>query len=362
MSQVEIATQLRITQSTVSRMIDYAFEQGFLTRPRPKFEETRVPAPDLADLESRFSLVPMIAKEIRKIAPDNRYFEVHVVGAETRSDFCAQAAQVVYPLVATCPLIGVSLGGTLAGMIHAMQAHSELDRRPARPPECIPVCGDCLYLMDLHVQTMSASALAGDLAFVLTGARSAELPSLTGVPAYAARIGRPAQKVAGVQEFIEGLPGYQKVFGSKAKRQRPLVDQLACLLSGVGILVPEDEESEESSTGACIRERILQEGLTVAELAACIYGDIGGYLLPKENLSAAQEKKVQALNDGWFGVKESHLELLSKRAAKDRPGIVLIAQGEPKAFFLRKCIERGFANHLVIDVALAKGILKKDPA
>lgn len=361
MSQVEIASQLGITQSTVSRMIDYAFEQGYLTRPRPKFEANRVLPEDLVAVDSAFSLVPKVAEAIRKLAPSDRFFEVHIMAAEDRPSFCAQAALVVYRLVADCRLIGVSLGGTLAGVIEAMRLHSERERRSTHSSvECIPVCGDCLYLMDLHVQTMSASALAGDLALVLTGSRSEKLPSLTGVPAYAARIDRPRQKVAGVQEFVENLPGYQRVFGSPKRQHQPLVDRLDGLLSGVGIIVPDDDETKENATGACIRERMLQEGLSTDDLRECVYGDIGGYLLPKEKLSAAQNQRVRALNDGWFGVKESHLQRLGQRATETRPGLVLIAHGKSKASFLRRCVTGGFVNHLLIDVDLAEAMSRAE--
>jgi hypothetical protein len=226
--------------------------------------------------------------------------------------------------------------------------------------------------MNQRLVDYSASRLAQLLGAALRGQAAkpdprSELPCLVGVPAYL------PQKVrrnggAAWQDFIAGIPGYQEIFGPSNGRVRPLVERVDTIICGTGIIASEREEQDRpytpadtmfrAKTGDFIRERLEQEeGLTRSALDRMIYGDIGGWLLRRQRLSAEDRRWVDSLNDGWTGIKGAHLARVAGDAKQSgAPGIILLAGGGAKAEMVAEIVRLGLVNVLLLDSYLANAL------
>jgi Transcriptional regulator, contains sigma factor-related N-terminal domain len=350
-TQLEIGTRLNLKQPTVSRLLQEAQDESLLTPPRQQFLKERLTAEELRELKDLLGVVPDTAKKIRDRFSTVSNFDVHILPASNRDKFAVAAAPTVVSLLSRCPTIGVSMGRTLSALIEAIYSEIKYVRtQSTESVVCVPVSGDCVYLLNQHSQTFSASYLAGRLEEVLTGSKSAELPTLVGVPAYVpSRLSIAEDKLAVVKEFVQSIPGYQRIFGPKKKKTPALADNLAALLTGVGIVVPQEEEAGEVSTGACIRERLLQEKIDKDELNELIMGEISGILIPRERLTRPQRKRVEELNLGWLGITEQQL----KKVAQRQPGVVVVASGSRKADLIARIVQESLVSNLIVDSELA---------
>ena len=168
-----------------------------------------------------------------------------------------------------------------------------------------------------------------------------EIVSLSGVPAYI-----PVSFGDRFREFLDMVPGYRAVYGSKDSAG--LIEETDTIFTGVGVLANHDPHPGVFLTERCNREPISEE-----ELAKLVYGDIGGVLIEQPGTTSADSQFVAKMNRQWTGLQREHLERCARQASGGRgSGVVVFAQGSCKAPLLLKGIALGLINVLVIDETL----------
>ena len=115
--------------------------------------------------------------------------------------------------------------------------------------------------------------------------------------------------------------------------------------------------------GVFLSERLVHEKLGESQLEHLVLGDLGGVLLPRENLLPAQRKTVEDLNSGWTGVSFEQLERCARDGsrARERRGVVVLAEGVVKAKPIREIVRLGVVNELVLGHELATALDELPP-
>ena len=364
LNQLAIAERTGFSQPEVSRLLQRAIRDWQFLDPRPRFNANAATPEDLAEAAGYYGAGSDHEEQLRKAMVGGlpTRFHVHVLttslGHAADDRFSEQAALCLLELLHRSKLVGVMCGRTLArifGCVRSFEARSPI----GAATDFIPICGDPLHISHLAEAGYSASQLAALLQAALGSKPSSELPTLAGVPAY---LPRNLQFLGAVEQFIEGLPGYRVVFGKMRTRpSQALSQKLDTLITGVGILAAA-EDSIGGSTGAFIKERLLQGESNAAELASLLHGDIGGLLLGKEALTESQIRRVGQLNDGWTGLRLRELKDLAKRTKRSgAPGVVVIASGANKADVVCEALRGSLVNELIIDRELADAIVETLP-
>jgi DNA-binding transcriptional regulator LsrR (DeoR family) len=345
-SQVRIASQLRLPQPEVSRLLKVAIRERLLN-PRPSFDAKQVAESDWAEVERDYfsdeSLVERLRKRASKVHVSLRIFHGGY------DEFAHAAAGRVLDLVQNSRMVGIMWGRTIANAIAGIDAICRDSPHPhLRHINCIPLCGDPVHLMNQREMEYSASQLAASLQQIIAGRRSEKLPCLNGVPAYV------SAKIMGgtFLEFLHSIPGYNQIF-RPADDDPPLVDRVDTVLTGVGITALRGRR-EPYETAAFIRERVAQENISLDDLNELVLGDIGGILIERPDLSVTEQQRVVRLNSGWIGIKKQHLQRISRDAGPDAaPGIVVIAYGPSKAELCAELVRQRLVNELIVDKTLA---------
>jgi len=165
-------------------------------------------------------------------------------------------------------------------------------------------------------------------------------------------LGSPQESSPVLSDFLFKIPGFQKIF--RPSSGVALVAKVDTVVTGVGVF-KEDGQEEDRESGAFLRERIAQEHLDSAKLAKIVYGDFGGILLPRPNLTPSQQSQVADLNIGWMGAQETDFCRIARQSrSSNRPGMIVVARGTQKAELIRHALQRGLVNELIIDIPLAR--------
>ena len=281
----------------------------------------------------------------------------------TYSEFIHSAALHVCHLLKRAKRLGLMWGRTVHLLVENIKACGEnLDRDALGGIECVPLCGDPIHLMNQRKLEYSASWLAVELERALRrpSAYRAANPCLIGVPAYLSSVVREVAKKdgGGLVSFLHEIPGYEAIFGRSPGQRLRVADEVDSVIMGAGIIGPEfahwsPERPDFPSTGDFIAERLLQEDIREEDLARLVYGDVGGVLLDRPNLSLADGKTVDLLNAGWTGMKERDLRQIARIAGQNsKAGVILVASSAAKAEVLLAAILRGLVNQLVVDEPL----------
>jgi DNA-binding transcriptional regulator LsrR (DeoR family) len=360
-TQAELADAEGLTEATLSRYLKYAFDHGILVARKPAFQQDKVDS-QLQERMKEEDVRELLLAKLPEWDEHKHNRQLSIYRAPDRRSFCGLAAAEVDALLARAKVIGVSLGGTVAELIEALQqVFVDLPHAERAPPTVIPISGDMTHLMSQKVLPYSASNLAAELGSLL-GSRSADTsPALAGVPAYVSPSfhestskGRKEKGTTGVfRRWIESIPGYRRIFLQADDGGPPLIAKTDCLLTGLG--VAQDPGVEGVETGATLLERMAQEtGDALHRIVNDALGDIGGFVIGKRG-----DASVADLNRGWYGITAEQLGNIAQRAAKKKlPGCVVLAYGASKARICKAVIERGFCNHLIIDESLAESLLE----
>jgi DNA-binding transcriptional regulator LsrR (DeoR family) len=360
--QEEIAKELGLSQSRVSRLLeDVRKKKGWLRDHLPSLDYRRIPPPILEAANKGFLASGQLLARVRRWLPgDQLHFELRVL--DEGDTFSMAAAERVVELLLRSSNVGVMWGQTLSGVISAISSLQGEPWKQENPNiQCIPLCGDPVFLMSQMEQPFSASQLAADLEQMLTGSLRPDLPSLSGVSAYIARryIGSKSKTTVDLESalgFMRDFPGYKRIFGEthQPDQSTPMVDRLDTLLTSVGILNNSDE-IEIPYTGTFIQERLAQEKeISKDELNEWIIGDLGGVLIERES---EFRKSVNMLNEGWTGANLDHYRRIANAAGEDgHPGVVVIASSRQKAKMIKRIVQDGLVNQLIIDASLADGL------
>jgi DNA-binding transcriptional regulator LsrR (DeoR family) len=361
LTQKEIAEQLAISQSEVSRLLGQAERDGILGRPA-----LNVGREDLDDLERFFreshesqAIVQKLGASFAHHLPKG--FRLNFTICHGAFDkFTDSASLRVIELIRTSSRIGIMWGRTVFKVVDGIVRHSPArsltltQSEPTRPGRgfvefCIPLCGDPVHLMNQNEVRYSASYLAERLANIVVAGQLDRAHCLTGVPAYV-RSDLLSQEP--FRQWLKSIPGYAEILDSD--NPNALMRAVDTIISGVGIIAPDG--SPEHETAAFIRERYMQGTETKGNLRNWVLGDIGGILI---EASEAHQQMVKDLNDGWIGIKRLDLEKLALQTRTDgSPGIIVIAYQKEKAKLLNMLAKSHLINEAIISPELAEEMLR----
>src|SRR5207248_2498335 len=112
--------------------------------------------------------------------------------------------------------------------------------------------------------------------------------------------------------------------------------------------------SDKDHRGIFLDERVVIGDVSEDELNTLVVGDLGGVMLPRRDLKGPQRKRIRQMMEGWTGVQMDDLRRCAFAARKnDRPGVVVIACGKIRAAAVRRAVELGLVNELILDAELA---------
>jgi hypothetical protein len=363
----EFKAKLGHEESYIARLLAAAETCGYLSR-APVVLRHNINPEDWAVVQKHFFQERDITSELRHLLPRRDHsFEATMVPGDYDAFLRVAASHIGY-VVRGSALTGVMWGRTIFRLVGFLQWLSgKLDRIRLREIQCVPLCGDPIFLMNQRRLELeySASWLAPTLETALTGKKRPPFPCLFGVPAYVSRAARAASGLpGGTREnprwrgSFEQIPGYKAIFRRPARR----IDEVDTIITGAGIVVTQGD-TLEVSTGDLIEERLQQEDdLTKEDLDRVIWGDVGGWLIEKPNLKPDQGNLVDELNRGWTGATLQDLIRVARAAQPGkRPGVIVVARGEDKAGLILEVIRRGLVNTLLLDSALVAQIRKLAP-
>jgi hypothetical protein len=362
----EFKAKLGHEESYIARLLAAAESCGYLSR-APVVLRHNINPEDWAAVQKQFFQERDITSQLRHLLPRaDHFFEATMVPGDYDAFLRVAATHIGY-VVRGSDLAGVMWGRTIFRLVGFLQWLSgKLDRARLSKIECIPLCGDPIFLMNQRRLELeySASWLAPTLETALTGKKRPPFPCLFGVPAYVSRATRAAATAGrrgGDKDDLrwrgafEQIPGYKAIFRRPARR----IDEVDTIITGAGIVVTKGD-TLEVSTGDLIEERLQQEDdLGKDDLDRLIWGDIGGWLIEKPNLKPAEKKLVDDLNRGWTGATVQDLNRVANAAQPGkRPGVILVARGDAKAGLILEAIRRGLVNTLLVDSDLVAQIGK----
>jgi hypothetical protein len=372
-TQFEIAKALDLSQSAVSRLLKGVQDYIHIER---SFRWDRLPAPIEQEVRKRIShrevgdRLARLAREHKQPAP-----AVHVApvgeasqpGAQFET-FAGHAAMALRDLLEEVRgRVGVAWGSTLW---HTTQALRQiLPQRPFRervPIEFVPLCGDPLIDSQQRYADRTSSRIVSELSKAVNG--DEPRPAWLGlVPAFIPRTFK-RNEIKVIDRLIDLVPQYPRIFGPRIPPSRPVPAPIAGDLHMV--ITAAGPSKRPLGFG---RNPLL--GLTEAEserLAANIYGDIGGVLLPrltggpaKKGHEPAPHPLVQELTRRWTGLKIEHLKECSTRAfserSRSRPGVTLLSFGAGHVDVVLEAVRLGLVNHLIIGSDLEEAIAQALP-
>lgn len=343
-NQRATAARLNVTQGTIARGLPLATAKRWYN-PLPTVIFRNVPPEVLTAANDRLAEA-RCHPTITRLAPKGHACRVWAIHERSPRAFNAAAADTVITHVLEASVLGVAWGRAVAAVVDGLDAAfptAPRGRRPDSPPlHAIPVCGEPLRVATtLH--EFSSSLLATRIGEIFNLERP-RVPSLAGVPAYIPRkLGDAARRT--VRAFFGEVPDYRAVVGEDG-----LLTKMDTLLTGIGV---PDAAGAGDPHGVFVAERTVSEGLTSAEMARLVYGDLAGVLIPRRDLSAGEVATVQSLNDGWTGLRLEDIERCAREAnERGHGGVIVISQHGRKRNLVRELVRRGLVNHLVIDEQL----------
>lgn len=347
-----------VSQTTVSRLLHEAEQKHEWLKRSPVFLEDRVPM-EVREEARRVLFTHNLVEDFhRYLAADIPLREVVVFDSggtgDSEEDYLARlrkfgrgAATRVAQLLKHVDTAGVSWGRTLLHVIRGLADVCASPRSPDKPIEFVPLC--CEPLGNANVEA-SSSRLATQLNKIVNGGKGPE-HSFTGLPAFTPK-GFKIEERAAVEKLIRSVSSYAKVFppvytkaSSKgAKQPTYLVDKLELVLTSLApayrLLGYSEDKWDET-------------GFNRPELQRLAIGDIGGILIEKQGLTAAQKRKVTECNNAWTGATLSQLRKVPATTRAGHPaGLVVAAIGKNKAQIVIEAVKLG-VHELLIDGDLA---------
>jgi DNA-binding transcriptional regulator LsrR (DeoR family) len=334
------------------RLIDRAEELGILT------SRLNLPPKRLGELRE-LAYVPELRERLHQVS--GKVFQrIKVISGTRRGEtkkqierrlnhFAPGAALELSEWLEKCGRVGVAWGGTLSAVIGQMNAIGTRGRKSRI--QVIPTCGEPL---GFNASEDSSSRLAAGLALALNGDSPAPL-SLAGVPALIPREFLDRDEIGVIRNLLNHAPAYRLIFGPLHPGNRdgtPLIKALDALITSVGWSRSRMAEREMRIVGKWTdRQRAL------------LLGDIGGALLPRPNLSAAEKEEFARLTALTTGLRIEHLKHLARTARESAaqhthgvPGVIVVTIGKGKASLTYEAIRLGLVNQLICDGELASAL------
>ncbi len=353
-TQTDIARELGLSQTTVSRLLKEARNRGYLSV-KSLFHEEKI-GDDLLPKVRQRVFNREIVSSLHKIAEHysvrhELVLRVFSSGSKDSSDegmkiriqeFSRLAAPLIKDLLMNIVSCGVSWGTTLGGVVTALSKALTDAPHAKKPITVIPLGGEPLGPVP---NSYSSSYLAADLGKMLNGGAVRTL-SLSMVPAFIPGDFEDKEldvvwKMIGLVEAYEQIFDSQHEQSPRSEQEKSLASQLEMILTSIG--------PAESLFGYIGRE-LFRSGMKIEELQKVAFGDICGVCIPRPGISEEGEKQLQIIAERWTGVRRKHLEDCANRAAKlKKPGVVVVAVGKKKAQFVLEIVKHGLVNILIVD-------------
>jgi DNA-binding transcriptional regulator LsrR (DeoR family) len=364
-TQTEIAETLNISQAAVSRLIKQAKEEGVLS---VKFASDRLPAGVMDEVfwtctgEEYNGKLREFTKHLDD-APRMRVFSSGDPKAGSRrmiETFADNAAPYVRELLLACGKLGVAWGGVLRAVLNSLQKAGPSSRWSDRQVDVVPLAGDP---QSEDPADTGSSVIANELSQRINGSLPEVHYSLGMVPAIIPEDFSSEKELAIIRRLIGKVRSYEQIWGRNGeghKAKSGIVDGLDGIFTSVG--------TARRPLGWRRESQLLEPGGIIRELPKLAYGDIGGVVIPRDNLRPDQERRLeQGVISRWTGLTIQDLKACFQRALRGgvrSPGVVVICFGEDRADFvfdlLRSQAARpGVINHLVVDQTFANRLLEK---
>jgi DNA-binding transcriptional regulator LsrR (DeoR family) len=263
--------------------------------------------------------------------------------------FGRDAAPTLLSLLTRAQYAGVAWGKMVTAAIQGLEDHREADPRSPllrrdQLLHCVATVGG---LIGEPRAEASSSILAARLSLAVNGHFKPVYRLDGGVEGFIAPLTGHTNEVEFVRERTSLLPHYQDVFGGPG---RPgVVHKLDAVLTSCG---------NAHHRSPFWRVALPQLKISPEELNDMTYGNIGGVLLEREDLSAADRARIAEINRRWTGITLRHYEQCARRD----PGVVMVALSHNKADVVLKCVELGLVSELIIDEDLGMSLWSRvDP-
>jgi DNA-binding transcriptional regulator LsrR (DeoR family) len=260
--------------------------------------------------------------------------------AQRRKRFGKTAAGRVIELLGGQRIAGIAWGRTIHAVIEGIAA-SHLPLSAVDEIELVPVCAELLLTSQ---RELSSSRLAEELTRVLR-ADGEDVLQLTGFPAYVPRHYEEVMQQA-AWRLIRDAPNYERIFSGPDA----MVTRMDVLMTSVGF-------SETLVLGGL--DDLLRAGrIDPQELRALVVGDLGGLLIPRPDLTDAQNALIDELNMMWTGISLDQVAGIAARAhaSSDMSGVIVLALRAERSKTLPELVRLGLVNQLVIDHDAAAGL------
>lgn len=348
--QADFAKRLGVSEVVMSRLLAEARERGILSL---VFHDSAVNPEVLDVVETRY----FNKTGFREIISD-QYVRVIELPGTRESEFCDAVADF---LSREIPLRSARVGLMSGRTIDLIYQHAKnrIEADPKSNLRFVPLVGDPLHAIHLGATRYSASLLAEEFEDVFVGRDLIKgEPSLAGIPAYVSsgiREGKP-ELPDSIRRFIQETPGYRRIFLG-TETEPALIKEVDTIITSMGIIYPDNEER----TGTFLRELKLQERKSFAELAEIIFCDLGGVLIPRDNLAESDAVTFKLLDAGWTGIRKEHFERVRRNAAlRGSLGVVVVAFDEAKLEGLKELRKLHLPNVLLISENLGEAWRSSD--
>jgi DNA-binding transcriptional regulator LsrR (DeoR family) len=275
--------------------------------------------------------------------------------------FGRDAAPALVSLLSRAAAVGVGWGRVVASAIQGIGDTLKSPPRRENPLHCVATAGGHLYEVGVRPES-SSSMLTVQLAQAINGDRNPlHFHTLHGIEAFiasylgsdpvagqptrwAGRLWRKLVQILGrdevefVRRRLSRTPPHQAIFGLPGQLGK--IDQLDAIITSCG----NTHYFNLFWTTVLTQLRVSPERLN--ELT---HGNIGGVLLPRENLPARDRALLDDFARRWTGIRLEHFKLIAGRD----PGVILLALTRDKADVVLQCVQMGLVTELLIDEDLA---------
>jgi hypothetical protein len=163
------------------------------------------------------------------------------------------------------------------------------------------------------------------------------------------------EHVANFKSFRNSIDDYREIFLQGGGGKQPLIQRATAMLLALG----------GGGEPPWYLKHLFKSKAAGAWRHNPIYGDVGGVILWRRQLSKEATALKQRLNNRWSGVQEHHVARLARVAAHGRElGVVAIGTAPNRKDAVFELLAKGLSNVLILDEHLARAVIIEvnDPA
>ena len=332
------------TKSYVSKLIDHAKKQGWLTF-SVQFHSDRLP-PDIDCLYSRKRLSARIEAKYKPTLNSVKIADFRI--NEDNSVFGMEnvARALIDTLNNDPKTLGISCGRTIRELVSYVERTNVHYKIPKL--RVFPLSADIFG--DTSI-AYSPSKLAHKTMAALSGLKKHEIPDLLDIPSFLP-LGKDTKDV--VAKIRNSDENYKQIFGDEKFHRKGLVDEMDTVITTV---------SEHNRPFTVYNEKfhafLSKSGIKLSRetIKKLFLGEIAGIPLLRVN-NKSNRKKAKNIDNVLNTVRFKHLKNLADKAktSTDTNGVVVIACGSEKAPVVQDALDRGIINTLICDNEIAQSL------